>query len=67
MAAGVTVIGLPVTSVILVGLLLGSAGASQMPIVIIAVVASLVVRELLSSGASQAGLATDDAHTVDTS
>ena len=67
MAAGVTVIGLPVTSVILVALLLGDAAASQLPIIIIAVVASLVVRELLASGASRAGLATDEAHAADTS
>lgn len=49
MAAGMTITGLPVTSVVLVTLLLGDAAASQMPVVILAVVAALVVEELLSS------------------
>jgi H+/Cl- antiporter ClcA len=49
MAAGAAVTGLPVTSVILVALLLGDAAASQMPVVILAVVAAMVVDEKLSS------------------
>ena len=49
MAAGVAVIGLPVSSVILVVLLLGDGAASQMPVVILAVVAAMVVEERLSS------------------
>ncbi|MET0929302.1 MAG: hypothetical protein ABWX74_07275, partial [Aeromicrobium sp.] len=49
MAAGMAITGLPVTSVVLVTLLLGDAAASQMPVVILAVVAALVVEDLLSS------------------
>ena len=49
MAAGAAVIGLPVTSVVLVVLLLGDAAVSQMPVVILAVVAAMVVDEKLSS------------------
>jgi H+/Cl- antiporter ClcA len=48
MAAGVAVTGLPVTSVVLVVLLLGDSATSQMPVVIVAVVTALVVEELLS-------------------
>jgi len=51
MAAGVAVVGLPVSSVVLVVLLLGDAAASQMPVVILAVVAAMVVDERLSSWA----------------
>jgi H+/Cl- antiporter ClcA len=47
MAAGVAVTGLPVTSVVLVVLLLGDAATSQMPVVILATVTALVVEELL--------------------
>ena len=49
MAAGVAVIGLPVTSVVLVVLLLGDAATSQMPVVIIATVVALVIEEKLKS------------------
>ena len=49
MAAGVAVIRLPVTSILLVVLLLGSAATSQMPVVILAVVAAMIVDELLTS------------------
>lgn len=49
MSAGMAVTGLPVTSVVLVVLLLGDAAASQMPVVILAVVVALVVQELLSN------------------
>jgi hypothetical protein len=49
MAAGVAVIGLPITSVLLVVLLLGDAAASQMPVVILAAVVALVVGELLTT------------------
>jgi H+/Cl- antiporter ClcA len=49
MAAGVAVIGLPITSVLLVVLLLGDAAASQMPVVILGAVVALVVGELLTS------------------
>jgi MFS superfamily sulfate permease-like transporter len=48
-AAGVTVTRLPVTSVVLVVLLLGDAAASQMPIIILAAVTALVVDELLAA------------------
>ncbi|MGB3438415.1 MAG: chloride channel protein [Actinophytocola sp.] len=46
-AAGVAVTRLPITSVVLVVLLLGDAAASQMPIVILAAVTALVIDELL--------------------
>ncbi len=49
MAAGVAVIGLPVTGIVIVVLLLGDAASSQMPVVILAVVVATVVEELLSS------------------
>ena len=49
MAAGAAVIGLPVTSVVLVVLLLGDAATSQMPVVILAVVTAMVVDERLST------------------
>ena len=49
MAAGVAVIGLPITSVLLVVLLLGDAAASQMPVVILGAVVALVVGELLTT------------------
>ncbi|MDZ5623041.1 chloride channel protein [Nocardioides sp. HM23] len=49
MAAGAATTGLPVTSVVLVVLLLGDAAASQMPAVILAVVTAMVVHERLSS------------------
>ena len=49
MAAGVAVIGLPVTGVVLVVLLLGDAATSQMPVVILAVVTATVVEEMLST------------------
>jgi H+/Cl- antiporter ClcA len=49
MAAGVAVIGLPVTSAVLVVLLLGDAATSQMPVVIIATVVALVIEEKLKS------------------
>ena len=55
MAAGTAVIGLPVTGVILVVLLLGDAAASQMPVVILAVVIAMVVEERLSSWTPVAG------------
>ena len=54
MAAGVAVTGLPVTSVVLVVLLLGDAATSQMPVVILATVAALVLEELLRSRSAQA-------------
>ncbi|GAA4752533.1 chloride channel protein [Nocardioides endophyticus] len=53
MAAGVAVIGLPITSVLLVVLLLGDAAASQMPVVILAAVVALVVGELLTTYGSR--------------
>jgi H+/Cl- antiporter ClcA len=49
MAAGVAVTGLPITSVLLVTLLLGDAATRQMPVVILAAVTALVVEEMLSS------------------
>jgi H+/Cl- antiporter ClcA len=47
MAAGVAVIGLPITSVVLVALLLGDAATSQVPVVILGVVVAMVGHELL--------------------
>lgn len=58
-AAGVAVTGLPVTSVVLVVLLLGDAAVSQMPVVIIAVVTATVVHELLARLAKQPRPAVD--------
>jgi H+/Cl- antiporter ClcA len=49
MAAGSAVVRLPITGVLLVVLLLGDAAASQIPVVILAVVTSLVVEEMLSA------------------
>jgi H+/Cl- antiporter ClcA len=49
MAAGVAVTRLPITSVLLVVLLLGDAAIDQMPVIIIAAVAALVVDELLTT------------------
>ncbi len=49
MAAGVAVTRMPVTSVLLAVLLLGDAATSQMPVVILAVVAAMVVDEMLTS------------------
>ena len=49
LAAGTATLGMPVTSVVLVVLLLGDAASSQMPVVIVAVVAAMVVGELLDS------------------
>ena len=48
MAAGTAVLGLPVTGVALVVLLMGDAAASQMPVVILAVVAATLVHDRLS-------------------
>lgn len=48
-AAGAAVTGLPVTSVVLVVLLLGEAAPSQIPVVILAVVTAMAVGERLSS------------------
>jgi len=49
MAAGVAVIGLPITSVLLVVLLLGDAAASQMPVVILGSVVALIVGDVLTT------------------
>jgi len=48
MAAGTAVLGLPVTGVALVVLLMGDAAASQMPVVILAVVAATLVHQRLT-------------------
>ncbi len=48
MAAGTSIIGLPITGVVLVVLLLGDAASSQMPVVILAVVAATIVHGKLS-------------------
>ena len=48
MAAGTAMTRLPVTSVLLVVLLLGDAATSLMPVVILAVVTAIVVDELMS-------------------
>ncbi|SFB45725.1 H+/Cl-antiporter ClcA [Nocardioides alpinus] len=49
MGAGMAVTGLPVTSVVLVALLLGDAAVDLVPVVILAVVVALVTEERLSS------------------
>ena len=49
MAAGVAVTRLPVTSVVLVVLLLGDAATNQMPVVILAAVTALVIEEMLTA------------------
>jgi len=51
MAAGAAVTGLPVSSVVLVVLLLGDAATSQLPVVILAVVTAMIVSEGLNSWA----------------
>lgn len=48
MAAGTSIIGLPITGVVLVVLLLGDAASSQMPVVILAVVAATIVHGKLA-------------------
>jgi H+/Cl- antiporter ClcA len=59
MAAGmVAILRLPVTSVLLVVLLLGPAATSQMPVVMIATVTALVVVETLDRRRARTG----DAH-----
>jgi H+/Cl- antiporter ClcA len=49
MAAGATVTRLPVTSILIVVLLLGDAAIQLMPVVIIAAVTALVIDEGLTS------------------
>lgn len=49
MAAGVATTGLPITSAVLVVLLLGDSAAYQIPVVLIAVVTALIVEEKLRS------------------
>jgi H+/Cl- antiporter ClcA len=49
MAAGVATTGLPVTSALLVVLLLGDSATNEMPVVILAVVTALIVEEKLRS------------------
>ncbi|WP_084613996.1 chloride channel protein [Nakamurella lactea] len=49
LAAGAATTGLPVTSVIMVVLLLGDAAAGQMPVVILGVVTAMVALEFLPS------------------
>lgn len=48
MAAGVAVTRLPVTSIVLVVLLLGDAATNQMPVIILAAVTALIVEEMLT-------------------
>ena len=43
MAAGVSIMGLPVTGAVLVVLLMGEAAFSQMPVILLAVVAATIV------------------------
>ncbi|MEJ2850096.1 chloride channel protein [Nocardioides sp. CCNWLW212] len=52
MAAGVAVLGLPVTSILLVVLLLGEAAGDLMPVVILAAVTAFVVEEALTARGS---------------
>ncbi len=49
MAAGVAVTRMPITSILLTVLLLGDAATSQMPVVILAAVAAMVIDEMLTS------------------
>lgn len=49
MAAGVAVIGLPVTGILLVALLLGGASTNLMPVIILAAVAAFVGEDLLTA------------------
>ena len=49
MAAGAAVIGLPITSVLLVTLLLGDAATDLMPAIILAAVTALVLNEMLTT------------------
>jgi hypothetical protein len=62
MAAGVAVTGLPVTGILLVVLLLGSAATDLMPVVILAAVAAIVGEELLSARAGLLDRAAASAH-----
>ncbi|WP_235921735.1 chloride channel protein [Lentzea tibetensis] len=55
MAAGAAVTRLPVTSIVLVVLLLGDAARSQIPVVILAAVTALVVGEMLSGRRTASG------------
>ena len=57
MAAGATVMRLPIASVLLVVLLLGDAARELMPVVILAAVTALVVDELLTSRARGSAVA----------
>jgi len=50
MAAGVAIIGLPVTGAVLVVLLMGDAAASQMPVILLAVVAATIVQGKVATG-----------------
>ena len=52
MAAGAAVIGLPITSVLLVTLLLGDAAVDLMPAIILAAVTALVLNEMLTTRGS---------------
>lgn len=61
MAAGMAVTGMPVTSVVLVVLLLGDAASTQMPVVILSVVVALVVQETLSGRLRHASLPAESA------
>ena len=49
MAAGVSVIGLPVSGAVLVVLLLGEPAASQMPVILLAIVAATIVHGKVAS------------------
>jgi H+/Cl- antiporter ClcA len=49
MAAGATVIGLPVTSILIVVLLLGDAALELMPVIILAAVTAMVIDSALTS------------------
>jgi H+/Cl- antiporter ClcA len=49
MAAGASVIGLPVTGAVLVVLILGDAASSQMPVVILAIVAATILHGKVGS------------------
>ena len=53
MAAGATVTKLPVTSILIVVLLLGETAAQLMPVIIVAAVTALVVDEMLCSRSSR--------------
>jgi hypothetical protein len=60
MAAGVATTGLPVTSAVVIVLLLGDSATSQMPVVLLAVVTALIAEEKLRTLRPQPAAAEPD-------